>query len=595
MNLPKETAGFFHWLYLIIRAFLRVKPGTTLAVIIASGMAMITKLLAFLLPLKVILLAGREGVPRYFQFFVHPDRQMEWIIGLTIAAFVFYALTLILEALSARLAQEASGEVLHYAGDVRLLSNQTEETQTYYAKFCGLSANLLFAGVALLALALLNPMLLSILAILIMGQYLFSSWILRGDDEFHPGRIKNYIFEKLKNYVKILTSINFLTAFLVILFPLVLTEEGNILIAIVSIILTRRMLGSLETTVKEASKLSEDRHEVDPLIFRELQLEDKEKDEDRSLRALFRKKDREDKISQVLSKKLATETNAEVHWEDPRFKKISTFLVAAYERAGTEDKYYQMQVFPANKVHLMENEDFLFRQVSRQQLSAPQVIARFSHGPFECQICEYGQAKLITTREWTRALPGLLQQLWSCAPPKILVDAFTASTPLLHKRLSHKFIQRMDIALDTGDDKKVFQRFLEKLTDIGQRLQDMPLYIHNPNLNENTVVPVEESGGFFIMSWGEWCLEPVGSYWPKSIEEDQIATILQEVRTLRPEIPSSFSSDHILLASMCWQLEQSINKGFYKKALGHMQQILDNPLLAEHNKEQEVVPAANWN
>lgn len=593
MNLPKETAGSFNWLYHIIRAFICVKPGTTIAVIAASGIAMITRLLAFLLPLKVILLAGREGVPRYFQFFVHPDQKMEWIIGLTIAAFVFYAVTLILEALAARLAQEASGDVLQHAGDVRMLSNQTEEAQTYYAKFCELSANLLFAGVALLVLALLNLLLFSVLAALIIGQYLFSAWIVRGDDDLHPGRLKKYVFEKLNNYIKILSSINFLTAFLVILLPFVLTAGGNILIAIASIILTRRTLGSLEATIKEASKLSGDRHQIDPLVFKEFQLEEKEKEEVRSLREVFSKKVREDKVAEVFSNAFGTKTEVEVHWEDPRFKKISTFMVAACNSGGTENKYYQMQVFPAKKIHLLENEEFLFRQVPRQSLSAPKVASRFSWGSFECQICEYGQAKQIATREWMKALPGLLQQIWSCKPPRMLVDAFAASTPLLHKRLSREFIQRLDIALDTDEEKKVFGMFLEKLPKVEQGLLEMPLYIHNPDLNYKKVVPVKESSGYFVMSWGEWSLEPVGAHWPKSIKKDQIAVMLQEVSSLRQDIPSSLSTDHLLLASLCRELEQNINKCFYKKALGCMERILSNPLLAE-NREQGVAPAANW-
>jgi hypothetical protein len=579
MHLPKETASFFHWQYQVIKVFLRVRLGPTLGLITASGAAKITRLLAFMLPLKVVLLAGSGGVPRYFQFFVHPDDKTAWIIGLTGAAFVCYFATLALEAFSTRIAHDVSSDILHEAGVVSKLSNQTEDAQSYYEKFCQISAHLLFALTGLLALALFNTWLFTALVMLFVIQFIFSAWLVRGENDLHPSRVKAYVFEKLKNYLGILSSINFLAAFLVILVPFLITDNGNILVAIGSIIITRQMLGSLVAAVSNANSLSKNRHRIDPLVFRDFYLEEPEAKEGQTLRNYFHKKSRERRVAGVLRSIVSPETELEVRWEDSPLGGINTFVIMDGKDKGADSLFYQMQVFSLKKFHQLENEEFLFRHIPRSHLCAPEVLVRFAEGPFECQICEYGQGESVTLMEWREILPALLQQLWALTPPRVLVDAYIASNPLINKRLSESLIKRLDIALDSDQEISVFEDFLQRLPEISMRLQQLPIYIHNKQLEYKNVASLKESQRYYIMSWRNWSIEPLGSWLPSIIKEDQVTGMLENVRSIRSDIPNDFDYEHILFAHQCLEMELNIKRGAYKLALDRMDKILKSPLL----------------
>jgi len=65
INLYQETVDAFTWLARVIGAFWRAQPRITASVIGAPVLSRFTGLGAFLLPLKVLLLAGSQGVPRY--------------------------------------------------------------------------------------------------------------------------------------------------------------------------------------------------------------------------------------------------------------------------------------------------------------------------------------------------------------------------------------------------------------------------------------------------------------------------------------------------------------------------------------------------
>jgi hypothetical protein len=579
MHLPKETAAFFHWQYQVIKVFLRVRLGPTLGLITASGAAKVTRLLAFMLPLKVVLLAGSEGVPRYFQFFVHPDDKAAWILGLTGAAFVFYLATLALEAFSTRIAHDVSSDILQEAGVVSKLSNQTEDAQGYYAKFCHISSNLLFAVTGLLVMAIFNILLFSALIIIFVIQFVFSAWLVRGDNDLYPGRFKAYVFEKLDNYLGILSSINFLSAFLVILVPFLMTDNGNILVAIGSIIITRQILSSLVAAVKDSSALVKNRHRIDPLVFRDFYLEEPEAKEGQTLRNYFHREARERCVAKVLRSIVSAETELKVRWEDSPLGGINTFVIMAGKDKGADSLFYQMQVFSLKKLHQLENEEFLFRQIPRSHLCAPEVLVRFAEGPFECQICEYGQGESVTLMEWREILPVLLQQLWASTPPRVLVDAYIASNPLINKRLSERFIKRIDIALDSDQEISVFEDFLQRLPEIRKKLQQLPIYIHNRQLEYKNVASSKESQKYYIMSWRNWSIEPIGSWLPSIIKEDQVTGMLENVRSCRSDIPKEFDNEHILFASQCLEMELNIKRGAYKLALERMDKILKSPLV----------------
>ena len=160
MNIFKDGFLLVRWLFKLLRVFLGIRPVTTIAVVVFSVMSRITNLLAFFLPLKVILLAGSDGVPRYFRFFIDASDKGDWIIWLSVAAVVSYLLTLVLDAASNRLSEVGSSDILERANELALVGKERAAAHSYYAMFSEVLADTVFSIAVVVALWFINPLLL---------------------------------------------------------------------------------------------------------------------------------------------------------------------------------------------------------------------------------------------------------------------------------------------------------------------------------------------------------------------------------------------------------------------------------------------------
>ena len=582
MQLYANSIAASAWVATVTRAFFGVRPWTSLALVLSITASRISALLAFFLPLKVILLAGSDGVPRYFRFFIDPADKFGWIIGLSLAAVGFYILYLILERVSETLAEAGSSEVLQGANEIAVASRQREEAQGYYARFCGISANALLFVLGFLVLGLINPLLVAILLGLIAVQYVGTGLVLEHGDRLNPGRVHGMIRNNLSGYLTIFSSVDFLTGFFVILAPFVLGVGGNLLFAILSILLMRQALGALSGGITSTTDLWAKQAEVDPMVFRDRQLQAREKPVTRELRHVFAKPDREAMATEQLERAGIAAAGLDSRWRDSKIKGVFTFELQVPDASGQEAQLLQQQVFARAHVHLLEHEAFLFEHVERAALHAPAAQVRFKDGPFECQICDFGRGKGPTRRDWRRVSRELQAALWSVTPPRPLERAFSTSRPMLAGRLVPEFLERLEVAADTKPERETYQAFLAQLGGIQEVLHGMPVYIDNPDLVPENVVAFGEDD-YRIMTWGRWSLEPVGATLLRSMELAVADEFLAPIRSARGLSPQALTPDHVRLARECRELEREIAKGFYNKALQRMRRILGNALLAEES------------
>lgn len=575
MNLPRESLSFLAWLAMALRTFMAVRPVSTIVVISSSGIARISSLLAFLLPLKVILLAGSEGVPRYFPF-IAPELKLHWIIGLAIGAFVCYALTLLLDAVSLKLSENASSDVMQGANDAVIFSDQDQIGRRYYAAFCQIASNLLFVLLGVLVLAILTPALAVFLASMCLLQYLIVAYVMRGNPQA-PGAMRRMIEGRLGTFLKILSSINFLGGFVVLLAPFLLGQGANILIAILALVILRQSLNSLSSIIGSSAQLSSEKYRIDALIFREAQLHQPENQTSRTLREVFDKGSRETRAGELLARAGITGTT-DVHWMDPATPSIKTFVISVTPSESGAAQHFQQRIYPKQSLQLLEHESFLFRHVSRRLLHAPEPLFRYTEGDFECVILPYGNGRPLDAREWKEWRPRLLARSWLHQPPDSLVLAYANSRPLLHQRLNDDLLGRLRIAVDTDEERQALDALHERLPDIRTILQQAPLYILNPDLSaRNTVVIPDEDA--MAMHWGRWSLAPLGGTTLDMAEMTMLIDLLPQLHEQRNDLPAGYGADDIRFARRCHALEAHVNSEQYKAALRTVEEILANPLL----------------
>lgn len=574
MNLFRETGNAFGWIARVMAHFLKVRPITTMAVLLLSAVSQVMSVAAMLLPLKVVILAGSEGVPSYLTFLMTPEEKPEWILILAILAVVAFLLTLLLEKLSKDLANAASMEVLEGANELAVAGRGREKAQTFYYQFSNTVAAYAFCAAIFVLVGYLDTFLIGVLFALFAAKYLGIAFYFSFVDTFNPGKFYRYISAQPGPFLNVLASIAFLVGFFVILYPILIGEPVNVLIALVSIIALRRAFGSLTTAIGGTVRLFRKRHIISPLVFKSRKMEARETDEARAFREIFDKTGREALVREAFEDSLNSSVEAEVFWQDPAFPQFNTFLIrAAIPGDEQESRLYQQKVFPERFHHFFETEDLLFRHLPRRTLMAPEVIAQFRKGRFLCQLCEYGTGQSFSGKQWKEVVPRIVKHLWELEPPRALVKAYDSSHPRMEKRLTEALIKRLQVAIDDAEESESLDRFLKQLAAIQERIAAVPLSVWNPEIKPANVVR-RGPGDQILMSWHKWRIDPIGMEIPPAINRTELQPILDEVSAKRCSRKSGLAMADIDLVNQCALLEHNIQRGHYKAGLERIRAIL---------------------
>jgi hypothetical protein len=559
------------WLARVLRTFLRVEPRTTTLVIAVTVLSRFTSLAAFLLPLKVLLLAGSHGVPRYFRAIVDADSKLSWMIGLSIAAAGLFLATRFLHAYAKKLSSVGSHEVVKRANQLEWLINQNRVARRHFQTITDLCADLVTASVAITIIAIINPLFVIGLAVVLTFEYALTAILL---ERPAPNELVQRIKEKPDVYIENLYTANFWLAFIGILAPFLFGLGGNTLLAILSFVLVRLALKDLASSVEAIARLASKKRLIDALMFPTHRWQRAEPKIRRDFHILFEKKAHLATLDNAL-RGLESHRQTSVRWQDSAIAGVSTFILSF----GPEGPYYQEQVFPDHRTHLLKNEGVLFNHIPRDLLHAPEVFQQFSHGPFQCRICDYGLGLPISAAVWNTQYSELLEYIWSLKPPRNLVQVFRKSHLFFYECLTEDLVAKLRVAVDNEQEEAVLRTFDASLPTIRSTLSAFPLYISNRDLvRSNTAL--RSDGGMFIMTWGRWSLQPLGTSLPPKLSRAKLSDMLGRIRQRRPDIPDMFGPDHLQLVAACRQLAERLNATQYAAALRALPAILNNPVLS---------------
>lgn len=575
MTLFRETIEFIRWLLKVIFAFIRVRPLTTIALIIMAASSHIFNLLAFLMPLKVLMLAATPGVPGKLSFLVQPEHKMFWIYVLTAASIGSYFAMLIMDSLTNRLSLAGSAHLLNETEAIPLFENQNTLAQNYYSSFSQLCADFIFVGMAYAAGFFIYWQFFGFLAALIVFFFLLSSVFIRSPEKSLPGTFSHYIRENYNSYLSVLSSILFLAAFIFLLVPFLLYEGTSIILAIVAFIIVRRTLGTVRSSVKDAVRLSSQKHRINALVFPNVQLYEKQKPEELAFFEFFNKQARQKHAKDALEQVMPLEAEIDVSWEDSGIAGVNTFAIAAADTSAGKTRYFRQHVFPQKQTRKLDNEEFLFTHIPRHHINAPAMITLYFVGQFQCQVLDYGTGKTPENDQWPELEDSLIEHVWSYTPPHDLVRTCCASAPMLHDRLNHETLSALEIAADTHQEAQSLQTFMSWLPEVKSRLKDLPMHIYNPDLKKINI-SLDENQDPCIMFWGNWSLEPIGAGLPPRLKNNGLAEILEKVCKKRKDIPAGYCENDVFLAADCWDLENFIKKKKYKSALALISQMIES-------------------
>ena len=568
ITLSSKIKSFNSWLLLVSEIFWRSCRGVSFTVIISSIVSKVSSIVAFLLPLKVVLLASSDGVPKYFQFFVSEEDKFDWLVGMALAAFFFYALSVFLDLLSERSAESGSDRVEE--SRVGIPGKRSDQIKPYF-KLVGLVwAELLFGLICFTSLFLIDQYLFWGVFCLIGIEYGFSSCHARRFFERESSIVGRYLIEETSGYLKILSSINFLLGFVIILLPYLMGVQANILWSIVCIIVLRQGLASVVSLITNCLKLSKGRGLIDGFILDKVKVREVELPKSREQRELIQKIEREAWIREHLAKFIPVEKSISVKWMDPLFRNYNLFEVTSESEFSGGIKSIQLQVLGASWQHLAEKEGRLFDHVDYLDICAARRLAVFEERGFTCQALDLEGAIPVPREHWVSIEIALLKKFWSCGFENGLLDYCAVSKEPFWKRFSSDVISRLKLAAVGAGQVSAVEELLENLPAVSKFLRSVPLYVFNPDIQPTNVFSSALNSRYIIPNWGRWSLEPVGFKLPLGIKDEDIEECLSAAKSARDNFDDDLSVADIRLVNSLAQLEFLITWQKYNAAFDYV-------------------------
>jgi len=573
MNLFSSSWRLLGWFNAVMRVFSSTHPVLSRILIATNVLASITRLLAFFIPLKVLLLIATPGVPKYFQLFIEPEYGTEWAIGLSIAAVFAYLLTIALEKLAERLSEVGSRELLEQVSQMAVFNNQRALAKGYFSDFTGVVANILLT-VILMGLGFwLYPLLFLVLLGAFVLQFLATGLVLSRLDEGAPRGLSGYIHGKLSQYLSYLEAFNFLLVFGFLVGDFILFDGVNILIAILSFIMARRLLPAVSAIFSKCVSLSRQRHRIDPLVFADKQYFRKEPGRNQKLLRHYRLEDREARLLGQLRARLGDEVSQVTsQWVDPGPAGVNLFSVQAFDTADSLVYQGQEQVGDLKRREALDNEALIVDALGHAPLCMATTAQEYQLGEFECRLMDVGEGKPVNGAEWKKHyLPEFMTGLWCVQPDRQLREIFELSRPYLGDRINETELERMEVAMDTAEKRAIRDALREALPTIRELLAALPVFPFNHALNLKMVFR-DDNGKLLVTDWSKWSLEPVGvGLAPFQIQAEQAEAVSRARR-----INSQLDHRAMRLASRLFDFEDLlVAKGRYNEALKVAAQVLE--------------------
>lgn len=572
MNLLKQTGRHLRWFFTV---WCRLLSQTPVAAPITSLLLLTSQLaqtVAFMLPLKVILLLGGNGIPRYFRGFVTPETRDLWIVMLCIGAIALYGLSQLMDWVAEGQSRRGSRIVLDNARKIALFSDQGEGVSEHYRRVCGVVADGATVIVGMGAGLFLFPTLFGFLVLTMLLMYVVTMAVISLPGEATGDRVERWIASNSGGFLRTLGSIGFLSGFLCLVAEFYRLDNLNLLIGIISLLLIRRILQSATGFVSGQLRLAEKRERVDALFFREKQLLTTESRDGQRFWQLFTPEIRAHRSAGWLSDALGQEISGITScWRDSGQGGVILFDLF-FERKGQSQRVLEKIYSPKQQAQA-GHEAYLLSRMDVQALNAPRLIDNHVFEAFACVHLAHPGGSPIARKQWRNVHSELILKSWCYMPSEEIVDVYLRSQPPLWSRAGSQLFERLQLAINNDKQRHMLASFLEHLENMQERLRRLPLFIHNPEMNDRNVL-LDEADQPCVIAWGKWELEPIGvGATADQLRAARRGELLAQLRASR-RVDESCQDRDLLLACGMHELERIIGRQQYQRALQHMAQMM---------------------
>lgn len=517
------------WCLSLASKLTRVVFWHTALIVLLTLTSQLSMIFAFLLPLKVVILLGSEGVPVYFPDSLSLHGRDAIVLSLSLSAVAFYLTHLLSERLIGLITNRASNHILFHNKKVALFQNQDVVADNAYRRFSRVLAGSAFILISLLAISVFYPGMASVIVI-----FMLSASVVLRVLEGMVWSFRRLLRDQLQDVVGVVAGVGFFTSFAYLVIDFIFLTPPPVIVAILSLLLCRQVFSRFSDVVKGISSLYGQRAKIDALFFHNKILLPCKASEQKSYWPLLKYEDRAEWLDSVIASFVEDWEGCEnVFWHSSSTPGIAVLIVSTESRM---EKYLVKLYEPKHANHALHESTLL--GAGLHGLGAPTFVGVSAVGEFTCQVYEVAPGHVPDSpKDAVPALTSIRASLLKVEPPAALADSYLRSKAVLWQRLNYSILERLKIAVSSTEQSRQVVTLLGFLPTIKSYLQSLPLVLVNPDMRPKNIWILGHAGDCALMNWSRWALEPVGSGFGVG-EKDilQIGKTLRDAASFRPEL-----------------------------------------------------------
>lgn len=540
----------------------------------------ISLLLAYLLPIKVIILLGSLETPTYFPEFMHSFEKNNLVLGLAITAGMFYLINIVCTRFGAYRIRQFASDVLAGTPDFISTTAQVELTRGALQDFADSLARWSFSVLALVGLMVFYPALSAVVVALIAAAGLTVWLVCRWS-----ARANQYLDEHLDVVVQSLFGIGFLACFVFIVADyLIPIAPPSLLFAIIGLILSRQFFANVVVAFNKMGGLLARSGPVSGVLSLNHANQSKsQRTEDQFWRFLAADS-RKRWIDELLIEIQSDIEDPTTSWWQAESPGVVSFTVG---QAGSIADELLVKVFSEPKRHYGEREAILLREYPFFS-AGPRLLAVTDLAGFRCHVFEWRQYSQVRNDAKKAIRQRLRLDLMAVSPSRRLVESEVRSRANLSSRLKKISFDRFRVAVSSEEEAGQLQLLECRVPWLERSLEHVPLEISKPAFPDSSLL-INDAEEVVVLDWGDWCVDPIGARWSLNANEiDRLLVCYRELQGVRSDC-ADFSEDLVLLAQLLFRFEQLYRQQKFSESLFLVPAILERIRDIEMSDAETVV------
>lgn len=561
MWLISNVRAYAGWALSICMRLIRIAPVSLAIIVVATLVSRLSHLLAFFLPLKLIILVGSPHVPSYFPASFQAVEREVLVAALGAATVAIYFAHLIADKIIDIYSERTADLVLAKADKLPIFANQDDMARKACTRFADTLAATIFVALVIVLIGYLHP---SVGFVVIAWA---AAWFaVAAIGGAFSNSFRRWLEANGTQYVSKASSTGFFAITTLIVVEFISGASFHILFAIISLLLGRQIFQSLARIANNAIALSPTKLQINSLFFWGHVWQGAVAAAGKGVWDLLEKGEPERWLPQALTTVTGDRIDAARMdvWHQTGQANVLVFDVRADGPDG-ESRYF-VKLFGVGQTHAAVHETALLNALPDGRLPAQEFLGSADVEGMTCLVYRRGKGRAPNAREWASDLAEIRGNCWACELPRDMVQRFRRSHRLLPQRLKTIHIERMERVASSAREQSNVEALRALRQPLIEWLERMPLALHNPDITIDKVKHRKNEPPV-ATHWARWALEPIGVGWATGKRDrERAAQWLDHAGQSRADL-AGLSADAVWLVALVSEFERAYTAQKYRTAI----------------------------